>query len=55
MIVLSGCVGACKRVLSDETQRIPAGWTQRGLSPRGGSQFDMINHAEQGVRKTNVT
>ena len=36
----------CKRMLTDETQRIPAGWTQRGLSLREGPQnkFDLKNH-----------
>ena len=55
-----------KHVLTDETQMIPAAWSQPGLNPRGedrgggrrgkgkgkwGSQFDIINHAEQGVAK----
>ena len=34
----------------------PAGWTQRGLSPKGGgSQFDMINHVQQEGPKTSST
>ena len=46
------CVCACVD-LQTRAQLIPAGWSQRGLSPRGGGgvQFDMISHAEQGGPK----
>ena len=41
------CAWACKRLLTDETQWIPAGWRQRGLSPKGRG-VTVRHDAEQG-------